>query len=407
LSSEFYDSNQFSSDNPGPAVKFSVPTIANGSVYVGTQTQLAVFGLFPGGARPSGTASSSATPSATITSSMTPTATPTTMPTATPTATPTTSMAVTAALAYGNVAVGQPVTKNLTVNNTGATHPLIVGSVTSSDPEYSAGGSGTCGAIPITLAPKTTCTMGVAFTPSGVGAHAASLTLSDNATTSPQHVTLTGTGVAGLTTSKTSLVFGNVKFGIKSALAFSVTNHHTQAVSLSETFSGTNQADFSITAGSCTATLGALKACTITVTFKPGALGTESASLSIAASPDSMSPYTVALSTGPTIPATITPVTLAYGTLTVKVPTKTKSVTVTNLSGFSLPLSESFSGTNAGDFAVSGGTCTATVPANSHCTISVKFTPTGGGAAESASMAVTIGSDPTSPHNISLTGTGP
>jgi hypothetical protein len=37
----------------------------------------------------------------------------------------------------------------------------------------------------------------------------------------------------------------------------------------------------------------------------------------------------------------------------------------------------------------------------------VTFTPTAGGSAESASMSVTVGSDPTSPHIISLTGTGP
>jgi Abnormal spindle-like microcephaly-assoc'd, ASPM-SPD-2-Hydin/NHL repeat len=356
---------------------------------------------------PTATATATATSTATSTATPTTTATETATATATATATPTTSAAVTASLAFGNVAVGQTLTKTVTVYNTGATHPLVVSGATPSDPEYALSGTGTCGAIPFTVAPKTNCTMGLSFTPDAVGAHSASLMVFDNASTSPQHVTLTGSGIAGLTLTKSSLAFGSVKFGVKAVLSFSVINHQTQPVTLGESFSGNNAADFSISGGTCTANLGALKSCSIIVTFTPGVLGTESAALSIADNPDPLSPYTVAISTGPTVPATVAPATLAYGTLTSKVPSKTLKVTVTNLSGFSLPLSESISGVNGTDFAVTGGTCTATASPKSSCTIAVTFTPTGGGAAESASMAVTVGSDPTSPHNISLTGTGP
>jgi hypothetical protein len=246
--------------------------------------------------------------------------------------------------------------------------------------------------------------MGVAFTPSTVGAHSTTLTLIDNATTSPQHVALTGTGIAGLTTTSSSLMFGSVKFGTKGVKSFSVINHQTQPVTLIESFSGTNASNFSKTGGTCTTTLAAGKSCSIIVSFTPGVLGTESGTLSIFDSPDPLSPYTVALSTGPTIPETVAPLTLAYGTVS-QSSSRTLKTTVTNKSPFTISIGSAVSGANAADFTITGGTCGATLAGNSSCTIGVKFKPTTT-ASESATLAVTVPQDPTSPHAVSLTGTG-
>jgi hypothetical protein len=319
-----------------------------------------------------------------------------------------TTISVATSLALGSSPVGDVITKNLTVRNSGHSNPLFV-HVTSSDPEFAPTGATTC---PTTgIAPLTSCTIAIGFTPNALGARSATLSVEDNTATSPQHVALTGTGTITMAVTPASFAFGSVKIGSSKTKSITVHNYQTNAVTLTlpPTFSGLNAGDFSVMGGgTCTSTLGAKSTCTLVVTYAPTALGSEAASMTVTDSPDPLGPYTVAFTTGPTIPATVTPATLAFGTLTARTPSKTKDVTVANLSGSSLSVSESITGANASDFAVNPvGTCGTMVSANSSCTIAVTFTPTGGGSPESASIAVSVGSDPDSPHNISMTGTGP
>jgi hypothetical protein len=319
-----------------------------------------------------------------------------------------TTMTVTASIAFGNEPVGNTSTKNITIRNTGHANPLFV-HVTSSDAEFAATGATTCPTGG--LAPLGSCTIAIGFTPNALGAHSATLSIVDNTPTSPQSVALSGTGTVDMTVTPTSFMFTSTKIGSKKAKTITVHNFQSKSVSLTlpPGFSGANLADFSVTGGTCTSTLAAKTACTLIVTYAPTQAGTESATMTVTDSPDALGPYTVSFTTAENIPVTVTPATtLAFGTTTVAHPNKTKDITVANLSGSSLSVSEgSVSGANAGDFAVTGGTCGSSVAANSSCTIAITFTPTAGPSAESASIAVTIGSDPTSPHNIALTGTGP
>ncbi len=307
------------------------------------------------------------------------------------------------ALAFGNVPVGDTVSKNITVKNTGLS-PLYVGNVSSNDPEFAETGTTCPGGA---LAPTMTCTIAVGFTPRGLGAHSTTLQVTDNTASSPQHVAASGTGTVTMTVTPTSYGFGSVKDGSKAVKVIVVHNYQANPVSLSEGFSGPNAADFSVTGGTCTSTLAKASVCTVIVTFAPTAAGAESATMTVTDSPDPLGPYTVSLSSAATIPESVSPAKLAFADV-YQTASKTLSVTLTNHSSSeAMTLTgTSVGGANASDFAVTGGTCTGSSAASSSCTYAVTFTPSTE-TAETGTLSIMVAQDPNGgPAAIDLSGTG-
>jgi len=130
------------------------------------------------------------------------------------------------------------------------------------------------------LAAKTTCTISVVFTPTATGATTGTLQVSDSAIGSPQTSSLKGTGTVPATLTPASKTFPEEKVGTSSpAEVFTLTNK--QNVALASIVISTT-GDFSVSTTTCTSSLAAKTACTISVVFKPAATGKLTGSLNVA-----------------------------------------------------------------------------------------------------------------------------
>jgi hypothetical protein len=255
----------------------------------------------------------------------------------------------------------------------------------------------------------TNCTISVTFKPSIVGAESATISVADNATGSPQTVSLSGTGASGSNASfnPTSLSFGNQTVSIPSAAkTVTLTNTGTAALAITAvSVTGTNAADFTQT-NTCGSSVAAGGNCTLSVIFKPTLDAAESASLNVTdnagGSPQSV-PLTGTGTGGPT--AVLVPANLSFGNQAVGVTTAPKPVTLTNNGNATLVISSvTITGANAADFALQPNTCGASVAALASCTLKVTFKAS---AAAAESAAITIADNGLgNPHTVPLSGTG-
>ncbi len=134
-------------------------------------------------------------------------------------------------LSFGNWVVQTTSTfKAIVLTNT-TTAPLAIGSISVSG---DFGQTSACPIAPATLAAGGSCKISVTFTPTALGVRTGTLTVSDNASNTPQTAQLSGTGVTPVGLSSSSLAFGNQIVNATSA-AKVVTALNNQTVPLTIT----------------------------------------------------------------------------------------------------------------------------------------------------------------------------
>ena len=298
--------------------------------------------------------------------------------------------------------------ETLTLSNTGNTAVTFTSIAMTGD--FAGATLAQCPSIAVDAKP---CTFQITFTPTAAGARTGTITFTDNATGSPQTVTLTGTGVAeAIGIAPTSLTFGSQAVGTTSA-AQTVTVSNNGNFPLIFTSIVTSGDFAGATLAQCPSIGEENPPCVFSITFRPTATGTRTGAITFTDT-GTGSPQTVTLTgtaTPGTATVTVTPSSLAFGSQALTTTSAPLSVTVMNTStgpvnftGFTV------SGANAGDFSVplpnssSGCSATGTLAAGASCTIAVVFAPSANGA---RAATLNIADNATgSPQTVALSGTG-
>jgi hypothetical protein len=271
----------------------------------------------------------------------------------------------------------------------------------------------TCGT---SVAIGASCGIVITFKPTAAGTLTATLDVKDNEAGSPQTLAVSGVAVAAapaVTLSTASLTYAATAIGTAAAgKTISLKNTGTAALSLSGTglgisIVGTNATSFSET-NTCGTSVAVAATCAITVTFKPLASGTLTASVTIADNATG-SPQKVTLTgTGTGAVVSLSATSLTFASTPVGTAAATQAITVKNTGNAALSLSGTghgitITGTNATSFSETN-TCGTSVAAGGSCAITVTFKPAATGALTGAVNLADSAYG--SPQTIPLTGTG-
>lgn len=314
-------------------------------------------------------------------------------------------------LSFGSVPVGSSVSQTVNISDSGSAADVALWAVRVSGSDAGDFSISTPYTIPqegVALWPGDSLNVTVTFTPSAAGARSATLEVQGtniNDCCAVIDVGLGGTGAQPqLSATPSSVDFGSVLVGVSASQPVTVQNTGSATLTLTG-WSVSGSADFAVS-GPQTApplSLAPGASASFTVSYRPGATGAESATLSFSDNAPG-SPQAVALSgTGVQPQATVTPSSLGFGSVALGT-SASQPVTVQNsgtapltIGGWSLsgPTDFTVSSTQAAPITLSPG---------ASATFTVTFTPTTT-AAESATLAFSDNA-PGSPQSVGISGTG-
>jgi phospholipase C len=247
-----------------------------------------------------------------------------------------------------------------------------------------------------TLAVAATCQITVTFKPLQTGPLTGTLTITDTDVTSPQVVSLQGTGSEVSVTNSLypGLNLGTVFLDAQSTNSVTLTNHGNSPLPITSVatvgdYSQTNDCGSSVAAGG---------SCTITVAFNPTTSGTLYGNLVVTDS-DPASPQTTRLY-GVGSSTSFVPTSLSFGNEIINETSKAKTITFTNVGPSALNIGTVTATANYSET----NTCGVSLAGGAACTITVTFTPTQLGSVP-GTLTVSA-SDFNSPHTFNLSGTG-
>lgn len=305
-----------------------------------------------------------------------------------------------ASLAFGSVTVGSASTPtSLTVTNAGGAAAASLSLTNNNAARFAVSGN-TCGS---SLAAGASCSLNVTYSPAAAGADSGQLTFTY--TGGNMTVAMSGTGTAAaaanVSVSPASLSFGSVTVGTTSG-AQAVTVSNTGGAAASGVAVASGGGEFVVSGNTCGASLNAGASCTFNVAYAPNGTGADNAAVTVSYTGGSSAVAVSGTGTAAATPSlSASPPLAAFGNVTVGQSSAGTTITVSNTGG-AAATGVTMSNSNAGEFAVSGNTCGATINAGASCALTVTYTP-GAAGGDSATLTFNYAGGALV---VSLSGTG-